>query len=152
MQPEPSELSTDILNTLDAQDPDNTSQHGFLPNELHSADLRDHLPDGSAASGCSIRASDVIETQLSDEAELHEEQLRGLSFGGSHETRSKPSFQRISEYENALSPSTPRRQYEGPGFKIINKKGNRLDGPQLVSFPNGTNSLHFRSSLCNTII
>ena len=143
MQPEPIELSTESSQNIIAQEPDTTPQHGFLPDVLHSAELRDQLCDGTAAFEDSIRASDPIDAPFSDDAELLEERLRRLSVSGSYRTRSEPRFQQISEYENALSPSTPRKQYEGPGFKIINKRGNRLDGPQLVSFPNGMYSQSF---------
>ena len=142
MQPEPKEFSTESSQNINAQEPDNTPQHGFLPDVLHSAELPDQLCDGAAAFEDSIRASDAIDAPFSDDVELLEERLRRLSVSGSHKTPSKPRFQQISEYENALSP-TPRKQYEGPGFKIINKRGNRLDGPQFVSFPNGVYSQSF---------
>lgn len=139
MQPEPIEFSTDTSNTVNTAETDNTSQYGFLPQGLHLADLRGHLSDGSVVSRGSRRTPDAaVEAYSSDEVELREENLRRLSPGDSHETRLKASFQRISEYESASSLSPLRKQYEGPAFKVINKKGNKLDGPQLNDFPNGT--------------
>lgn len=41
--------------------------------------------------------------------------------------------QRISEYENALSPSTPR---QAMGFKVVKRATPSSDGPQLADFPN----------------
>lgn len=50
-------------------------------------------------------------------------------------TRPKPSYQRIAEYESALSPS-PKSDWEGPAFQVIVKKG-PYAGTNLVKFPNG---------------
>jgi hypothetical protein len=133
MQPEPNETSNIFLHQNDAQQP-NASHYGILADE-HSADVRDppretHI---SAESSPSRIAADALS---SGDARLQDE-LRRLSLDDANETRPKPSFQRISEYENALTPSPPRKQSEGPGFKIIKKKGNRVDAPQLDEFPNG---------------
>jgi hypothetical protein len=132
MQPEPIASSPRINNTIDPTEPSTAAQHGFLPQQLHPADLQSPL-DGEEHIGSG--ESSTVESPPGV-ARLHE-QLQRLSLSDGHENRIKPSFQRISEYENALSPSPPRKEGEGPGFKIIKKKGNRLDGPQLDSFPNG---------------
>jgi hypothetical protein len=150
MQPQSTEFST-IHNTIDTPESDNTSQYGSLPDQLSSADVRHNLSDERHISASSSRAPDAVEADSSDDAELHEEQFRRLNIGkDSKYARPKASFQRISEYESALSPSSSRKQYEGPGFKIIKKKGNRLDAPQLESFPNGILSNHI-SLLQDTI-
>lgn len=49
----------------------------------------------------------------------------------------KTPARRISEYENAFSPSPQRTDYEGPIFKVVKKKNSRPDAPQLEEFPNG---------------
>jgi hypothetical protein len=132
MQPEPIASSPRINNTINPTESSTAAQHGFLPQQLHLADLQsppdeeEHIGSGESSS---VESPPGV-------ARLHE-QLRRLSLSDGHENRIKPSFQQISEYENALSPSPPRKESEGPGFKIIKKKGNRLDGPQLDSFPNG---------------
>jgi hypothetical protein len=136
MQPEPTELSTPF-NTTSAPESDNASQYGFRSDQDHSADFRDPVYDEAGPSGSSSRAPDLIGSPLADGADVQQEQLRRLNLGSDiNETRPKASFQRISEYEKALSPSSPRK-HEGPGFKIIKRKGNRIGAPQLESFPNG---------------
>ena len=134
MQPEPTELSNHILNTTNASEPPNASQYGFLPDSLHSAELRDYSPGEHGQTADAATATAAVEAAST---EVHE-QVGQLNQQGSNETRPKPSFQQISEYENALSPSPTKRQSEGPGFKVIKKKGNNADGPQLTEFPNGT--------------
>jgi hypothetical protein len=132
MQSQPQEnpeISTNTSTTV----PNTTSQYGILANQLHSAGLRDPIDD----SGYSGRAEEGGVASPVDTEGVQDE-FRGLNLSESNEERPKPSFQRISEYENALSPSPPRKASEGPGFKIVKKKGSRIDGPQLDQFPNGS--------------
>ena len=136
MQPEYPELSTKTSNRINASETSNTSQYGFLPKQLHSTELRDSLEEEHSATSKSSTTPNVADPPSHDDGRL-QEQLRGLSLGDSTDNRPKPSFQRISEYENALSPSPPRKPSEGPGFKVIKKKGNRDDSLQLDQFPNG---------------
>jgi len=136
MQSEPNASSPRIQTQINPLATPNASQYGFLPEQLHSADLHSSLDEEhveSPESSTSPNADDFS----SEDTVLHR-QLRRLSVNGV-ESRPKPSFQRISEYENALSSLPAKKQSEGPGFKIIKKKGgNRLDSPQLDKFPNGT--------------
>lgn len=126
MQPESNESSSYTSHSA-TPEPSLASQYGFpLPEHLHPADQRSE----SAGSSDDGNAAD------DDDVEL-QEQLRGLNVSDNGQTKPKPSFSRISEYENALSPSPPRKHSEGPSFKVIKKKGNRLDGVQLDQFPNG---------------
>ena len=122
MQPEPIENLTRIITPFNPSEPINASQHGIRSEEVHSAD--------ASSAPNSIQALSARDARL-------QEELRRLSLADTHNKRSKPSFQRISEHENALSQSPPRKQNEGPGFKIIKKKSDRIDGPQLDAFPNG---------------
>lgn len=135
MPSEPIETSTHITIPSNASEPINASQYGIRPEELHSSDERDSLHEESLSADSSPTPN-PIQAHSTGDARLQDE-LRRLSLGDRNDTRPKPSFQRISEYENALSPSPPRKQSEGPGFKIIKKKNDRIDGPQLDAFPNG---------------
>lgn len=127
MQPEPTETSTYIQNT-NASESSTAPQYGFHP-----------LPQPSAVLGDSREQyhGELESASPAGEDAGLQSRLRGLNVDNANENRPKPSFQLISEYENALSPSSPRKQSEGPGFKVVKKKGNRLDGPQLQNFPNG---------------
>ncbi|KAK9784629.1 putative F-box domain-containing protein [Seiridium cardinale] len=62
-------------------------------------------------------------------ADQLDKELRGLKV---HDPSSTPG-QRIFEYENALTPSTPRQAL---GFKVIKRANPLSDGPQLAEFPN----------------
>ena len=135
MQPEPIDTSSRITTPSTASEHINASQHGIRPDELHSADARDSL-HGDRLSAESSHAPDAIPARSIGDTILPEE-LRRLILGDRNDPRPNPSFQRISEYENALSPSPPRQRNEGPGFKIIKKKNNGIAGPQLDAFPNG---------------
>ena len=139
MQPEPVASSPRINNTINQTEPSTAAQHGFLPQQLHSADLQSPLNEEElVGSG----EPSTVESPPGV-ARLYE-QLRRLSLSDGHENRIKPSFQRISEYENALSPSPPRKPSEGPGFKVIKHKGkSTLDGTEFEKFPNGMPNLSF---------
>lgn len=134
MQPESNESSPYTSNQTTPSEP-NASQYGFLPEQLHSADERGSLEEESVESAGSHNAVEAG-SRLSDDATL-QEQSRRLSVGDNSTSKPKPSFSRISDYENALSSSPPRKQSEGPGFNIIKKKGSKTDGIQLDQFPNG---------------
>ena len=136
MQPEPIESSTRRFLTTNQAGPSNAFQYGNLSEHLPSAERRNSLEEDDGDSSEWSHESSVAEFTVPEERRL-QEQLRRLNLNDTHETRPKPSFQRISEYENALSPLPPRKENDGPGFKIIKRKGNRLSGPQLDNFPNG---------------
>jgi hypothetical protein len=140
MQPEPIETSNSIPTQINPPQPTNASQHGILSEEPHSAGVRDHMHETHLTAESSP-SPNAIDAPSSGDARLQEE-LQRLSLSDRNDTRLKPSFQRISEYENALTPSPPRKQSEGPDFKVIKKKGNRLDGPNLDEFPNGMRHLN----------
>ncbi|SRR6266536_951508 len=133
------EIATSTRTSIpNASEPSNASQYGLLPQQLQSADLREPLEEERVGSAGSSHEATVTEPASADGAGLQE--LGQLNLNDRNEGRPKPSFQRISEYENALSPTPPRKQSEGPGFKVIKNKANRLDGLQLDKFPNGTSS------------
>jgi hypothetical protein len=137
MQPEPIEPSTQLQTQNNAPEPSNTSHHGFLPAHLHPADLRNSLEEDRVELPDSGHPADAAESEFGEDPGLPT-QLRRLRLDQGIENKPKASFQRISEYENALSPSPPRKQSEGPGFKVIKHKGkNTLDGTEFERFPNG---------------
>ncbi|KAK8051246.1 hypothetical protein PG993_002631 [Apiospora rasikravindrae] len=63
-----------------------------------------------------------------------EDRLRGLNVAGLQvaDYPQTPGH-RISEYENALTPATPRQAL---GFKVVRRAGSQTDGAQLTDFPN----------------
>ncbi|KAF8861856.1 putative F-box/WD repeat-containing protein pof10 [Acephala macrosclerotiorum] len=129
MQPESNESSPYTPNETTPEQT-NTSQYGFSPEQLPPAEQRGSLEEFAESAGSSrgnVAASDDVGLQ---------EQVRGLSVTDSNLPKPKPSFARISEYENALSPSPLRNQSGGPAFKVVKKKGNIVDGIQLDQFPN----------------
>ncbi|KAK0120561.1 hypothetical protein ONS96_010765 [Cadophora gregata f. sp. sojae] len=132
MQPEPIASST-YTPELNASQSSSTPQYGIHDLPQPSAVLRDSQEQHGNESATSQQPADVVES-----AGLVEQlqELRGLNIQDENGKRPKASFQVISEYENALSPSPARKSSEGLGFKIIKKKGYRLDGPQLENFPN----------------
>lgn len=133
MQPESNESSTHSTKPSTSESAP-VSQYGIPPHQLHPA--IEHR--GSFAESAASIDDDNADEQQSDDADAVQEQLRGLSVSNQQElSKPKPSFERISEYENALLPSPPRRSSEGPAFKVIKKKGNNVDGVQLDHFPNG---------------
>lgn len=139
MQSEPIAASTPPQHQIDASEPTNASQHGILPDPLQSTDLRDSHDEARIESTAEASGVDDSESSHGDEDTLPTEVRRLQLNEGTHK-RPKASFQRISEYENALSPSPPRKDSEGPTFKVVKKKGNTLNGAEFEKFPNGTRS------------
>ncbi|KAH9904115.1 hypothetical protein F4778DRAFT_770620 [Xylariomycetidae sp. FL2044] len=91
-------------------------------NNMSPPDPVSHLPDGSSPGPV--------------DAHSLQERLRRLSVhddGDAASGRPKPPGQRISEYENALTPSIPRQAL---GFKVIKRADTRADRVQITDFPN----------------
>ncbi|CAG8977974.1 hypothetical protein HYALB_00001855 [Hymenoscyphus albidus] len=133
MQSEPIEISP-ISTNVNTSATSNTSQYGILPQDLHLADQpvpRDEERSGSSTSrspsqgGASSTADAIVQAEF-----------RRLNLSDKSTDRPKPSYEQISEYENALSHSPARKDSDGPAFKVVVKKGNSIDGPQLNEFPN----------------
>ncbi|PNY28608.1 F-box/WD repeat-containing protein pof10 [Tolypocladium capitatum] len=137
MQPEPSETPEQRPQSTNAPPPPSPVQDGRLhhePSGLHRVRSAD---SGGSRSASPRSVSDGRRDSLGgvDADRLHEE-LRGLSLrgsSGSSGSRRRPAAgQRIFDYENALTPPTPR---QAMGFKVIKRPGSS-DGVQLTGFPN----------------
>jgi hypothetical protein len=140
MQPETSESSIYTSNQANASNPNPTSQHGFPLEQLHSADPLDPSTE-SVLSADSNPVSNAVQTRSGESRAVDagvQTSMSRLSLNDNYNSRPKASYQRISEYESALSPLSARKPDEGPVFKIIKKKVDSVDGPQLENFPNGT--------------
>ncbi|CZT06765.1 related to f-box/wd-repeat protein pof10 [Rhynchosporium agropyri] len=131
MQPQSTESSTHTPELNAPQIPSNP-QHG-----IHSLPEPPAVPPGSREEQLADNSADgITESAALEEQQDLQEQLRGLNVSNADEDRPKPTFQLISEYENALSPVPPRKLSDGPAFKVVKKKGQRDGGPQLENFPN----------------
>ncbi|KAF9770466.1 hypothetical protein IL306_011993 [Fusarium sp. DS 682] len=107
------------------------SQHGPLHHDLR--DLRQvYSGDSSGAEPGSAPALRRASGHDVD-ADLLDEELRRLSLGHRSVLRSSAPGQRIAEYENAMTPPTPKKAL---GFKVIKRSETPSDGVQLEDFPN----------------
>lgn len=131
MQQEPLE-NTEHLIHRDNPYKASLSQHGPLHHEprgllrVYSGDSGGTEP-GSAPALRRASSHDV-------DTDLLDEELRRLSLGHRSIVRPSAPGQRISEYENAMTPPTPNKAL---GFKVIKRSDNPSDGVQLEDFPNG---------------
>jgi hypothetical protein len=119
--------------------PQTSFQDGFQQLE-HSKTDQDRLqqrlrtPSSSSvpcSSSDSRASADACESGGGVNAHQLDKRLRGLNVRDSVSTPG----QRISDYENALTPSTPRQAL---GFKVVKCANPSTDGPQLADFPNGS--------------
>ncbi|KAF5023518.1 hypothetical protein F66182_4430 [Fusarium sp. NRRL 66182] len=107
------------------------SQHGPLHREP-SDRLRVCSGDSSGAEPSSAPA--IRRDSGHDvDADLLDEELRRLSLGPQSADRPSAPGQRIAEYENAMTPPTPKKAL---GFKVIKRSETPSDGVQLADFPN----------------
>ncbi|KAJ9154806.1 F-box/WD repeat-containing protein pof10 [Pleurostoma richardsiae] len=118
---------TDPLNSS-SQDgfhrPEPSAPHGHSDPRLRSASPRSVIAGAGDASGDGVSAGQL------------KERLRRLSGHNPHSPdhpKAAVPGQRVSEYENAISPSTPRRAL---GFKVVRRAEPPSDGVQLTDFPN----------------
>ena len=131
MQQEFLENSESVTHS-DQHSTDPSTQHGLLhrdPSGLHRA--RSGESAGTSPRSVSAIRRDSVEGVDADQLD---EKLRGLSLDKPSDTRVLIPGQRISDYENALTPPTPRQAL---GFKVIKRSDGRCDGMQLTDFPNG---------------
>jgi hypothetical protein len=78
-----------------------------------------------------------------------EERLYRLSLGSRTGDHHATPGQRVSDYENALTPPTIKHAM---GFKVIKRPGPRLDGTQLEEFPNGKRQSGVRCYLMLSVV
>ncbi len=139
MQHGPAETSQQTLIQNNPDLSDTSLQHGCLHHDpsgpaLDSLQQQLHL---GSLSPQSVRAG-ATSGSFTDgvNPEFLEERLRRLNVSVSSDIgRSSLPGQRISEYEKALAPSTPRKAL---GFKVVRRPDTPSDGVQLSDFPNGT--------------
>ncbi|KAF6836093.1 f-box and wd domain protein [Colletotrichum musicola] len=111
------------------------SQHGFR--QRHQPTGVEHLRRADPGSASPRSVPDVGRRDSLDavSAAQLDEKLRRLSVNStqSAEAQAAVAGQRVIDYENALTPSTPRQTL---GFKVIKRCDPRPDGVQLTDFPN----------------
>ena len=95
-------------------------------------ELPQHEPRSVSPSSVADTRRDSAEGVNADHLD---EKLRGLSLGPRRKPRAAAPGQRISDYENALTPPTPKQAL---GFKVVKRPGSHYDGPQIEDFPNGS--------------
>ncbi|KAJ8060401.1 hypothetical protein OCU04_010730 [Sclerotinia nivalis] len=140
MQPSPPDNFNRNLTFENPSDISNSSNHGIHSPRLQSSELvspRNGLGNSTPSSTPSAGSAGAGSGWRSPLNGV-QESLRGLNLETNFENGPRPSYQRIAEYENALAPSPPRKQPEGPGFMVVKKKGSMRsdEGPQLEDFPN----------------
>ncbi|KHN98004.1 F-box and WD domain protein [Metarhizium album ARSEF 1941] len=137
MQREPSESSEQLHRSNNILNSSSSSQHGFpLQEPGDFGQVRYTGPSGgshddspNSASGLGRESRDAVDADRLDE------RLRGLILCGKPSTtRHRPitAGQRVSDHENAFTPSTPRQAL---GFKVI-RRSDSSGGPQITDFPN----------------
>ncbi len=133
MQQEPTENSESRRHTTALEVPSHSAHDGSLHHEA------DHLQRVRSAASGSSRSASPRSTRLDPldavDANQLDERLRGLSLRDGSGSRHRPTAagQRILDYENALTPPTPR---QAMGFKVI-KRSDSFNGVKLTDFPNG---------------
>ncbi|OAA43670.1 F-box and WD domain protein [Metarhizium rileyi] len=137
MQQELSKPSEELHQSNNTQLPSSSSQHGFLHHEHNG--IRQAHSAVSCPGSCSASPHSVPDSRrkalAAVDADKLDEKLRGLSLDEKPSiARRRPitAGQRISDYENALTPPTPRQAL---GFKII-RRFDASSGPRLTDFPN----------------
>ncbi|OAQ86691.1 F-box and WD domain-containingprotein [Purpureocillium lilacinum] len=132
MQQEPTENSESRRHTTALEVPSHSAHDGSLHHEA------DHLQRVRSAASGSSRSASPRSTRLDPldavDANQLDERLRGLSLPDGSGSRHRPTAagQRILDYENALTPPTPR---QAMGFKVI-KRSDSFNGVKLTDFPN----------------
>lgn len=139
MQPELNDLSPVNTNLTTPQTPPTSSQHG---SPLDRPDLRStdqqSLPIDERVEGTDTTSeSDRSPTDQRGGFPSLTRQLEGLNVADGSTATAKPKYYQISDYENASSPSPPRKNSDGPAFKVIKRKGHNVASVQLDEFPNG---------------
>lgn len=109
-----------------------SSQYGSLSHGPH--DLCRVRSGGSSSSSQTSALNTRRDSTEPVDADRLDKKLRRLSRRDGNYAQPLAPGQRISEYENALTPPTPR---QGPGFKVIKRFQPCPDGMHIFDFPNG---------------
>lgn len=138
MQQVPTESSKQVQQSTSPLAPTTSTQDGFHqhdPSGLSQTRAeRSRSQSPRSVSGHGHRSESPLECgpgQL-------EERLYRLSIGSRSGDNNVAPGQRVSDYENALTPPTIK---QAMGFRVIKRQGSRLDGTQLEDFPNGESYL-----------
>ncbi|KAG6251377.1 hypothetical protein E4U23_000736 [Claviceps purpurea] len=139
MQREPYEYSERPHNDNIPSESSFDPQHGLLqprdPNDARPVRSAASASDSHTVSPRSVsdnrRDADVV----SVDANRLDEKLRGLTLSkiGNAACRQSAAGQRVSEYENALTPPISRQAL---GFKVIRRIDSSSNAAQLANFPN----------------
>ncbi|CCF35752.1 F-box domain-containing protein [Colletotrichum higginsianum] len=135
MQHRPTE-SSDTHHRLDnPSTPFPPLQHGFYERQHPAGVAQLRREDPGSASPRSIPDAGRHDSLNAVSASQLDERLRRLSVHDAPPTESHQAVagQRVIDYENALTPSTPRQAL---GFKVIKRSDARPDSVQLTDFPN----------------
>lgn len=136
MQREPTETSEQRPQS-NAPSTSSHSHHGPLHHDPRGLErVRSADSAGSGSRSASPRSvSDAGRASLEGvDADHLDEKLRGLSLKGRAKGRSPVAGKRVTDYEKALTPPTPR---QAMGFKVVKRTDTRSNGVQLEDFPNG---------------
>ncbi|KAG6004433.1 hypothetical protein E4U21_001101 [Claviceps maximensis] len=141
MQLEPSECPEHPHHANIPSTPPYTSQHGLAIQHPDSSDNARVRSAPAIHRSCSASPRSVTDQRRKSvdvvNVDQLEEKLRGLSFSDSArpaaESRRPAAGQRVSDYENALTPPVPRQAF---GFKVIRRADPSSNGAQLADFPN----------------
>lgn len=118
------------------QIPSLPAQHGLCQRHQPTSVAHLRREDAGSASPRSVPDAGRPDSLDAVSAAQLDERLRRLSVHGepSAEEHQAIAGQRVIDYENALTPSTPRQAL---GFKVIKRSDPRPDSVQLADFPNG---------------
>lgn len=128
MQQVPSQSTEQNYESDPSADQNTNIQHGFLQDDRR----------GSAGSSTRSVAVNELGSRDSSDSEAVDpgrldEKLRDLKLGPRIDQLLAPG-QRISDYENALTPPTPK---QGSGFTVTKPSDLPSNGIQIEDFPNG---------------
>ncbi len=132
----------------DAATPSSSSHHGSLHHEPIGL-YRVHSAASSSSRSSSARSPRRDSADDGVDADQLDEKLRGLRLRSAKGSRrnnilaSAPG-QRIADYENALTPPTPKQAL---GFKVVKRAAGEPGGTLLTDIPNGQQCLPTASLL-----
>ncbi|KAF4773985.1 F-box domain-containing protein [Colletotrichum scovillei] len=135
MQHWPTESSETQHQQDNPSDTTTSVQHGFCSRQQPNGVAVLRREETGSASPRSVPDGGRRDSFDAVSAAQLDEKLRRLSVddSASVDSHSAVAGQRVIDYENAQTPSTPRQAL---GFKVIKRSDNRPDSVQLTDFPN----------------